>query len=184
MDGFTFNKIAGSVLAALLVIFGGGTFINEIYPTGKPEGKDFKEIKVVEVAAVAAKADAGAASGPAKPITELLVNAKAADGQSATKKCAACHSFDQGGKNGIGPNLYGVVGRALGSAPGFVYSATLKEKGGEWSYEMLNEFLLNPKGYIAGTKMTFGGLKKDEERAAVIAYLRSLSESPKPLPGQ
>ncbi len=184
MDDLTINKIAGSVLAALLVIFGSGTLISEIYPDGKPAGKDFKELKIVEVAAVTATADAAAPASASKPIAELLVNAKVEDGAAASKKCAACHSFDQGGKNGIGPNLYGIVGKALGAAPDFGYSAALKEKGGEWTYEALNEFLLNPKGYIAGTKMAYAGLKRDEERAALIAYLRTLSESPQPLPGQ
>lgn len=185
MDDFRFNKIAGAVLSALLVIFGAGTLISEVYPTGKPYGKDFKEIKIVEVAAVNAdaKADAGNAA-TSKPIAELLVNAKVEDGQSAAKRCVACHSFDNGGKNGIGPNLYNIVGKPLGAAPDFAYSSALKEKGGDWNYEALNSFLLNPKGYIAGTKMAFGGIKKDEERAALIAYLRSLSDAPKPLPGK
>lgn len=184
MDDFRFNKIAGSVLAALLVIFGAGTLISEVYPDGKPHGKEFKEIKIVEIAAIEEKADAGAAAGPAKPIAELLVAAKVEDGEAAAKKCAACHSFNQGGKNGIGPNLYGIVGKAKGAVADFAYSAGLKGKGGEWDYEALNGFLLNPKGYIEGTKMAFGGLKKDEERASIIAYLRSLSDAPAPLPGK
>jgi cytochrome c len=182
MDSFTFNKIAGAVLSAMLVIFGGGTLIGELYPTGKP--KDFKEIVVVEVIEEAPKAEATAAAAPAKPIGELLAAAKVEDGEAAFKRCSACHSVNKGGANGIGPNLYDTVDRPLGAVEGFAYSAALKEKGGNWDYEALNAFLLNPKGYIAGTKMAFAGIRRDEERAAVIAYLRSLSDSPKPLPGQ
>ncbi|MDX2265734.1 MAG: cytochrome c family protein [Hyphomicrobiales bacterium] len=182
MDSFTFNKIAGAVLSALLVIFGGGTLIGELYPDGK--GKDFKEIQIVEVAAVEEAPKAEAAPAEAAPIAQLLASASVETGENAFKRCSACHSVNKGGANGIGPNLYGVVGRPLGAVEGFSYSGALKEKGGAWDYEALNGFLLNPKGWAPGTKMAFGGIRRDDERAAVIAYLRSLADEPQPLPTQ
>jgi cytochrome c len=189
MDSFTFNKIAGSVLAALLAILGTNVLISEIYPDGKTSGHggERKEIVVVEVQqpeppADAAKKEAAAEAPPEQTVLALLAAAKPEDGESAAKKCAACHSFDKGGANLVGPNLYDIVGRAIGGVDGFNYSAALKGKGGEWTYESLDGFLKNPKEYIPGNKMAFAGLKKAEERAALISYLRSLSEAPKPLP--
>ena len=124
---------------------------------------------------------AAAPSGPA-PIGPLLASADPAAGQAASKACAACHSFDKGGANKVGPNLYGIVGAKHGHIDGFAYSDAIKGKAGPWNYDELNKFLYDPKAYAPGTKMTFAGLKKDQERANVIAYLRSLSDNPAPLP--
>jgi cytochrome c len=98
------------------------------------------------------------------------------------KKCAACHNFEDGAPNKIGPNLWGVVGRDIAALPDFSYSSALSEKEGDWSYEALSEFVASPKGWAPGTKMTFAGLKKPQDRADLILYLRSLSGSPEPLP--
>ena len=106
----------------------------------------------------------------------------AAAGKKVFKKCKSCHTVAKGGKNTVGPNLWDVVGKAKASTAGFAYSGVLKEKGGDWTYADLDAFLLSPKGFAKGTKMSFAGLKKTGDRAAVIAYLRSLSDSPKPLP--
>ena len=136
-------------------------------------------------AAAAAAAPAGAAPG-GQPIEAFLAKADAAAGQKSTMQlgCIACHSFNDGGKNGLGPNLYGVVGRPIASHEGFVYSDALKAKaqGGDWDYDKLNTWLTKPAAYAPGTKMSFAGIANEETRANVIAYLRSLSPNPKPLP--
>lgn len=196
MDSFTFNKIAGSALAALLVIFGMRTITAELYPRGDlPKGKP--EIVVVEVPekAPAATETKTAAEEPAKTqgqivaavseekgLGELLAAASIEGGQAVARRCVACHSFEKDGKNQVGPGLYGVLGREIGGVDGFAYSAALQGKEGVWDYEALNAFLANPKEYIPGNKMAFAGLRRAEERADIILYLRSLSESPLPLP--
>ena len=98
------------------------------------------------------------------------------------RSASACHSFDKGGPNKVGPNLYGIVERDKGSHAGFNYSGPMKGKGGKWTFDDLNHFLTNPKAFVAGTSMSFAGLTKDSERADVIDYLRTLADSPVPLP--
>lgn len=112
----------------------------------------------------------------------LLASASAEAGVRTFKKCKSCHSTEKGGKNKVGPNLWDVVGRPKASAPGFKYSGALSGLGGVWTYEDLDAFLTKPKSFAKGNKMTFAGLKKAADRAAVIAHLRSLSDQPKPLP--
>jgi cytochrome c len=112
----------------------------------------------------------------------LLASASAEKGMATAKQCQACHTFEKGGPNRVGPNLYGIVDRPRASKPGFNYSAAIKAKGGKWSYDELNHFLTNPRSYIPGTNMTFAGLPRDGQRADVIAYLRTLADSPVPLP--
>ena len=125
-------------------------------------------------------------AAPIVPIATRLASADVAAGQSSTLKlgCVACHSFNDGGKNGIGPNLYGVVGKPIGEhAPGYAYSNALKAHAGQaWTYEELDKWLLKPSEYAKGTKMSFAGIADAQNRANVIAYLRSLAETPEPLP--
>jgi cytochrome c len=112
----------------------------------------------------------------------LLASADVKRGENSAKKCAACHTFNKGGKTLVGPNLWGVVGRTKASEAGFNYSAALKAKGGNWSFDELNHFIANPRTDIPGTAMTFPGIPRPSERADILAYLNTLSDNPAPLP--
>ncbi|MFP4313047.1 MAG: c-type cytochrome [Alphaproteobacteria bacterium] len=143
----------------------------------------------LETDAVAIEGGEVASAGPAQkagpePIMHLIATADIARGEKLSKACAACHSFDQGGPNKIGPNMWGVVGDEKGHIKDFVYSEALLEKGGDWNYDSLNKFLWKPKSYIPGTKMNYVGIKKPEDRAAMIAWLRTLGSSSYPLPSE
>ena len=128
-----------------------------------------------------AKAEAKTETAAAGALT-MLASADAAKGAKIFGKCKACHSTDNGGKNKVGPNLWNVVGRAKASGAGYAYSSALKGKGGDWSFADLDAFLTKPKSFVPGTKMSFAGLKKPGQRAAMLVYLRSLSDAPKALP--
>ena len=123
-----------------------------------------------------------AAAAPSEPIEKLLQTASVEKGEAAAKKCGACHTFEKGGPNRVGPNLYGIVGDKKGEGRGFNFSAAMKAKGGTWTYDDLNQFITNPKGFIPGTAMGFAGIQKDSERADVIDYLHTLADTPVPLP--
>jgi cytochrome c len=133
-------------------------------------------------AAAAPAAVAPVAAAVVADLPTLLAAADPVAGEKAFGKCKSCHSADKGGANKVGPNLWDIVERAKGSHPAFSYSGVLAGAGGTWTYQDLDAYLANPKGFLAGNKMTFAGLSKPEERAAVIAWLRMQSDSPKPLP--
>src|SRR5690606_3362346 len=175
------NMAVGALLATVFVLMTVSIASEGVFHSGAPETEGFA------IAVAESDGEAGGAAGEAAvPIATLLASADAAAGESCFKKCASCHTGDEGGPNKVGPNLWDVVNRPIASHEGFGYSAAMKDfsQGGSvvWDYDHLNEFLLAPKKDIPGTAMGFAGLKKDDERANVIAYLRSLSGSPAPLP--
>jgi cytochrome c len=177
MDSFELNKIAGAVLGTLTLTLGLVIASEGLFHSAPPEKAGY-ELPDEEVAAEGGGEEAAAV----EPIAARLVSADAERGEAIARRCASCHDFQEGGPNKVGPDLYNVVNRPKASAPGFAYSAAMKEKGGEWSYENLDHFLENPKGFISGTTMSFAGLRRPDERAHLIAYLRTLSHSPAPLP--
>lgn len=174
------NKLAAALLTAGIVGVGSSVFAGILYHPHHLEEPAYR----IEAAAPAGGGEAAPAAAEAKPIGELLASANADDGAKFAKKCGACHNFDKGGANKVGPDLWGVVNRPIASHEGFSYSAALSGKSGEqWDYDHLNHFLTSPKAYAPGTKMSFAGISKDSDRANVIAYLRTLADEPAPLPG-
>lgn len=179
MDSFELNKILGAVLAA--AVFG---MTVHFIARGlvSPHVPDELAYAVEIPDSGPAPAETEEPAGP-EPIAPLLAAASVENGQSLAKKCTACHSFDQGGPNKVGPNLWDVVNRKIASVNGYSYSDALKEKSDEeWTYAHLNEFIWKPKVFASGTKMNFAGFKKPEERADMVVYLRSLSATPAPMP--
>ena len=177
MDSFELNKIAGAVLGTLTLTLGLGIFSEIIFAPEAP-AKPGYEIAVPEGPS---EAQAPAAA-PSVPIEELFAKASVEKGANVAKRCGSCHNFQEGAGAKVGPDLYGIVDRPVASAPGFAYSAAMKAHGGDWTPQALNTFLANPKADIPGTAMAFAGIPKEMERADLIAYLNSLSHSPKPLP--
>ena len=133
-------------------------------------------------ASVAPVAVAKKPAEPEQPLPILLASATVDKGAKVAKKCASCHSFSKGGKNKVGPNLYNIMGGDRGVVDGYNYSAAIKAMGGKWDYDDMNKFLKKPKEFMKGTKMSFSGLKKAKDRAAVIVYMRTQADAPAPLP--
>ena len=177
MDALRINKIAAALLSGVLLIMVFGkignilvdpkTEISNAYPIEVPEKNQIKSNVVKEVVI--------------EPILALLATANLESGQKISKKCVACHGFDAGGPNKVGPNLYNIVNKDQGKAD-YAYSKVLASLSGKWSYEELNKFLYKPKLYSKGTKMNYAGLSKTKDRANLIAWLRTKSDSPVSLP--
>jgi cytochrome c len=177
MDSFELNKVLGAILGTCLCLLAVNIAAGAIFTPGKLAKPGF-EIAVPDKPSQGP----GKPAEPEQPIEALLASADVGRGENSAKKCAACHTFNKGGKNLVGPNLWAVVGRAKASEAGFSYSAALKGKGGNWTVQDINTFIANPMGMMPGTKMTFPGLPRASERADIIAYLNSLSDNPAPLP--
>jgi len=175
------EKIGLSLLITTWLVYGGHTIGNMLVHA------DEGNIEALRIA-TDSPGDAGEATemAAAEPVAvsvlDMLADADVAAGQKVFKKCAACHSIEKGGKNKVGPNLWNIVGGSHGVVAGYKYSDAMTGLSGVWSYEALDEFLISPKAYAPGTKMSFGGLKKPKDRAALIAYLRAQNDSPVPLP--
>lgn len=179
MDSYDFNRAAGSVLAALIVMMGLFVLTGYLFHPKMPEKKSY----VVEGVVEEASAEAAAAGPSEQPIEFYLASADPARGETTFKKCAACHTITPGGANGIGPNLYGIVGAKHAHAAGFAYSDALKGKSAEaWTWATLDAWVKSPKAAIPGNKMAFAGISKPQERADLLAYLNSQSANPLPLP--
>ena len=176
MNSFEIQKIISAILVTFLVVFGIGKISNFIFD------KD-------ETSAVAYKVEAPEGSSGEANATENIVDLNAlfamgdvAHGKKVFRKCKACHSIKQDGKNKTGPKLWNVMFRPIGAVTDYKYSKALSSYGKEWSWEEMNGFLIKPSKWIKGNKMGFAGLKSEKDRASVILYLNQNSDSPKPLP--
>lgn len=179
MDSFELNKIIGAVLGTCILLLVTSFTANALFASKAPEKPGF----AIAAKEEGATKEAAAPAAPSEPIEKLLQTASVEKGQAAAKVCTTCHTFEKNGPNRVGPNLYGIVGDKRGEdRNGFNFSAAMKAKGGTWTYDDLNKFLTNPKAFIPGTAMGFAGIQKDSQRADVIAYLRTLSDKPEPLP--
>ena len=184
MNSSYFNSAAGAFLGILFVLMTLSIVSEGIYHAPEPATEGF----AIEVAEGGGEAGAPAEEAAPEAIAPLLASADPAKGEAVFKKCAACHTNDAASANKVGPGLWNIVNRPVASHEGFNYSAAMTEfsQGGSvvWDYQHLSEFLTAPKKYVPGTSMGFAGLKKVEERADLIAYLRIVADSPAPLPAE
>ena len=180
MDSFELNKIIAAVLLTALIVIGINKFADSAFHVEKPKQSAYKVDGIELAASVGTTTEVKEVVQ--LNIKEILAVGDAIHGEKVFKKCSACHIVAKGGKNLIGPALYGIVGRPVASIDGYAYSKALKAHGKNWSFEELNAFLLKPKSYIKGTKMAYAGLRKDKDRASVILYLNNQSDSPLPKP--
>ena len=181
MDSFEINKIIAAILLTALIIIGIGKFTDILFHVEKPKESAYK-IEGLEIAATQTSSNSETKVEEKVNISELLALGDQAHGEKVFKKCSACHMISSGGKNMIGPNLWGVIGRTAGSVSDYKYSKAMVAYGKEWTFEEMNAYLIKPQAYIKGTKMAFAGLRKEKDRASVMLYMNSKSSSPKPLP--
>ncbi|SDG44075.1 cytochrome c [Limimonas halophila] len=172
------NKIAASVLTAGVVAMG-ASFVGEVLI--HPHVPEDPHYTVGVDKTKSAEKEKQEPKGP-EPILPLLADADPSAGKNAARACAACHSFEKGGPNKVGPALYDIMGAKIAAVDGFSYSSALKGKEGEWTYQKMNAWLYDPQGWAQGTKMSYGGVKDAQERADIIAYLRSMADEKMPLP--
>lgn len=180
MNSFEFNKIAGGVLAALLLMFGTKTLMEVVASEHKPE-KPGWALPVTDTAS-SSTPSAPAAPFNAGEVVAMIGKASADSGKDIFKRCLQCHTIDKGGKNLVGPNLYGIVNRKVAGHEGFPYSDAMKKHGGDWGWEALASYLHDPKAAAPGNKMAFNGVKDTAELADLLAYMGKLGDSPAPAP--
>ena len=178
MDSFELNKVLGAILGTCLVLLALNITAGAVFSVHAPEKPGY-DIAVTETPAIGDKA---APAAPEVPIATRLASADVGRGEVSAKKCATCHTFDKGGRNLVGPNLWGIIGRAVASNEGFNYSTAMKGHKGNWTFEELDKYIKNPLGMVPGTKMTFAGIQRDSERADLLLFLNTKSDSPQPLP--
>ena len=187
MSGLEVNKILAAIIMAMLIItligHAGDLIVN--IDKDKHHGHDDEQMTAYKIDIP--ETENTHSAKPKKeevidPISSLLMNASIENGQKIFKKCGTCHNYEKDSANKVGPNLWNIINRPKASIDGFAYSKVLAEIGGNWSYEELAEFLYKPKKYAKGTKMNFVGLKKVEDRANLVLFLREQSDNPVPLP--
>lgn len=181
MDSFEINKIAGAVLMTVLIT----TVIGHAGDILVPEPEAGQHIQIAGAAAGAkggAPTQVASAAAELKPIAPFLAKANLENGKKLMNQCKACHTFGKGEPTRIGPNLYGIVGEKIAARSSFQFSDALKKLSGDWGFDELNKWIDGPQKLAPGSKMTFAGIKDEQQRADLIAYLNSLSDSPKPLP--
>ena len=174
------NKIIVSIIFAIILVLGINKFTDVIFYVEKPEKSAYQVTSVTTVASTTS-AETSSENSESGNIMTLFASASATEGAKVFKKCAACHSIKEGGANKIGPALWGVLGRTSGSVPGYKYSKAMTAHGKNWSFEEMNGFLIKPKNWIKGTKMSFAGLKNAKDRAAVVLYMNENTDNPLPL---
>lgn len=175
MSSLEGNKTIAAVLTAGILAVGAGVVSGIIYAPDVPDEPVYAiELSDGEVQEASAEAS--------QPIGVLLASADVASGEGVAKKCTACHTFNEGGEDKVGPHLWGIVGKKIASSSGFAYSESLAGMDANWDYEALDGFLKDPKGWAPGTKMSFAGISKDSDRADLILYLRSVSPDAPELP--
>ena len=174
------NKIIVSVVLAIILIMGINKIADSIFYVEKPE-KSAYQVESVTAVSNNTSAEASSTNSEGGNIIALFSSTSAAEGEKVFKKCAACHSITEDGANKIGPALWGVLGRTAGSLSDYKYSKAMAAYSKKWSFEEMNGFLLKPKDWIKGTKMSFAGLKNEKERAAIILYMNKNTNSPLPV---
>ena len=179
MYGFEINKIIAAIILTIVIVLGINKLADVIYNIKAPEDATYKVAKVTETKEIS-KDDNKANSG--NDIKVFMDLGSIDHGKTIAKKCIGCHSVSKGGGNKIGPALWGVIGRKVGSVSKYKYSKTMGGFGKNWNFEAMNNFLIKPKDYIKGNKMAFAGISKEKDRASLILYLNEQSDSPLPLP--
>ena len=175
MDSFEINKIIAAILVTVLLVFGISKISDALFHINKPDIQGYK-VEISNTKATQASAESQI------DISTLLALGDVEHGTKVFKKCAACHSVNQGGGNKIGPKLWGVMFRPVGAITDYKYSKALSSYNKEWTWEELNGFLIKPAKWIKGNKMGFAGLKSEKDRASIMLYLNQNSDNPKPLP--